>query len=127
MHNKLMTVLCMLALFSSGLHAEPEVGKAFPALTLQDQFGDEHSIKATDRLLLMSFERDVSKVVHEFLEQQDGGFLTQNHVRYISDISSMPGVITSMFALPKMRKYNYSLMLNRDDGFKKTTRPARAN
>jgi len=107
----------MVSLFSSTIHAEPKVGEPFPLMTLEDQFGIEQSINNTDRLLLMSFERDVSAAVHAFLEQQSDGFLVANNTKYISDISAMPGMITSLFALPKMRKYNYSLMLNRDKGF----------
>ena len=43
--------------------------------------------------------------------------MEEHHAKYISDISGMPGIISRMFALPKMRDYNYVLMLNREDDF----------
>ena len=107
-----------LSLFSVSLYAELKTGQPFPEITLEDQFGDQHSISKTDKLVLMSFDREVSDAVHEFLNQQPKDFLRKNNTRYISDISAMPGIITRIFALPKMRDYNYSLMLNSEENFK---------
>ncbi len=120
MKIRAIDLICLitLSLFSVSLHAELKTGQPFPAITLEDQFGHQHSISKTDRLVLISFDRDVSDAVHEYLNQQPKAFLRQNNTRYISDISAMPGIITRMFALPKMRDYNYSVMLNNDEDFK---------
>ena len=107
-----------LLLFSVSSRAELKIDQPFPGITLKDQFGDQHSIKKSDKLVLISFEREVSDAVHEFLNQQHKSFLPENNTRYISDISAMPGIITRMFALPKMREYNYTLMLNSKENFK---------
>src|SRR3546814_1459443 len=48
---------------------------------------------------------------------QKGDVFVDNHIDYISDISSMPALIAKLFALPKMRKYSFRLLLNRDDDF----------
>lgn len=106
------------AVFASSLVTALEVGQAFPKLTLEDQFGEAHEIGQTDTLVIASFYRDVSEQIHEFLNEQPKSFLDDNQTKYISDISKMPGIITKMFALPKMREYNYKFMLNREDDFK---------
>lgn len=128
MNKQILTLITFIFLFSVPVYAEknaddsavdlPKVGETFPEITLEDQFGDEQTIRNTDRLVIVSFERDVSEQVHSYLERQAEDFLVVNNARYISDISAMPGIITSLFALPKMRDYKYSLMLNRDEAMK---------
>ena len=62
-------------------------------------------------IFLVSFAKETSGKVNEFLKQQEEGFLDKNKIVYISDIHTMPSFVTSLFALPKMRKYKYTLML----------------
>ncbi|BAF72031.1 hypothetical protein [Sulfurovum sp. NBC37-1] len=100
------------------LFADIKVGDAFPKITLQDQFGKAHMLSRQDRLILMAFEKDVSIGLSDYLKNKGNTFLSQYHARFISDISSMPSFITSMFALPKMRKYPFPLLLIRDDSGK---------
>lgn len=109
--------LALIALGAS-LFAGLTVGQPFPKTVLEDQFEKEQQVLATDTLVLVSFERDVSSAVNDFLNAQSKTFLADHNTKYISDISGMPGIISKLFALPKMRDYNYSLMLNRDDDFK---------
>ena len=106
-------------LLSLSLYAGPTAGQPFPATTLEDQFEKQHTVSKTDTIVMVSFERDVSSVVNDFLNAQKKGFLADNNAKYISDISAMPKIITKMFALPKMRDYNYPLMLNYEDDFEK--------
>ena len=100
------------------LFAGVSVGQPFPPTTLEDQFGEPHTVGA-DRLVLISFERAVSDEANAFLKQQPKGFLTENGVVYIADISAMPAIISKLFALPKMRGYPYPILLNRDEEFEK--------
>ncbi len=111
-------VLFLCALFSGTLYAGPEAGQPFPELTLNDQFDNPHTVTRQDKLILISFDRDVSNTVNAFLSKQPGAFLDDHHARYISDISAMPGIITRLFALPKMKDYNYQMMLATEDEFK---------
>lgn len=66
-------------------------------------------------MLLISFDKKVSEQVHDFLSKQEKGFLNKQNARYIADISGMPSLITKMFALPKMRDYEYTLLLIKDE------------
>ena len=63
----------------------------------------------------MAFEKETSIAISNYLKTQPASFLTTHHAKYISDISSMPTIITNMFALPKMRDYPFELMLIYDD------------
>jgi len=108
-------ILLASLLFTGSLFADFKVGDTLPTITLEDQFEKEHSVEAKDTLVVMAFEKDISVVVNEYLKKQPGTYLAAHHAKFISDISTMPSFITSMFALPKMKKYPFSVMLINDD------------
>jgi hypothetical protein len=87
-------------------------GDTISPFELRDQFDKKHEINSVDyEIILFSADRDISKMVNEYLENQTSGFLYQNKAAFISDIHKMPSFITKMFALPKMKKYNYTMLL----------------
>ncbi len=89
-----------------------KIGDTLPAFTLPDQFDKKHTIDTQKyTTFIISFEKDVSAMVNEFLKNQPDNFLEANKTVYISDIHKMPSFVTSWFALPKMKEYNYILML----------------
>lgn len=108
-------LLLVSLLLTTSLFADFKVGDTLPAINLPDQFDKELSVEAKDTLLIMAFEKDISVVVNEYLKTKPGDYLASHHAKYISDISTMPSLITSMFALPKMKKYPFSVMLINDD------------
>lgn len=111
-----MKQLLLISLLLTGsLFADFKVGDTLPEIKLLDQFDQEFKVEDKDTLLIMAFEKDLSVVVNEYLKQQPKGFLAIHHAKFISDISTMPSLITSMFALPKMKKYPFSVMLINDD------------
>jgi hypothetical protein len=97
------------------LFAEFKVGDTLPKISLLDQFEKEHQVTTKDRLLILAFEKDVAGQIKEYLETKPKGFLDKNHAKYISDISHMPSMVTSWFAIPKMKKYPFSIMLIYDE------------
>ena len=102
----LISVLLTITLF-----ADFKVGDILPDITLQDQFGKTMKVTANDSLLLLTFEKEVAIQTADLLKNKPKGYLQAHHIKYISDISKMPSFITSMFALPKMKKYPFSVML----------------
>jgi hypothetical protein len=104
-------LLLISLLLTGSLFADFKVGETLPAITLPDQFDKEFTVDAKDKLLIMAFEKDISVVVNDYLKSQPKTFLETHHAKYISDISTMPSFVTSMFALPKMKKYPFSVML----------------
>ncbi len=89
-----------------------KIGDTLKPLSLPDQFDTIHTINTNDcEVFLVSFSKDTSSKVNDFLEKKENDFLEKNKIVYISDIHSMPSFVTSLFALPKMRDYKYKLML----------------
>ena len=100
-----------LLFFSTILFAEFSVGDTLPNIILADQFEKQHQVNEKDKLLILTFEKDIAEKVKQYLEVQTTDFLKKNQAKYISDISKMPSMITSLFAIPKMKKYPFPIML----------------
>lgn len=92
-----------------------KVGDRFPDIVLPDQFGEETRIEPDDKTILLAFEKKVSVKINEFLKARPATFLDEHACRYISDISSMPSLVTKVFVLPKMKDYPFKLLLIHDD------------
>lgn len=111
-----MKILITTLVLMSTLFAEIKVGEFFPKLTLVDQFNKKTEVKKKgSTTLLLSFEKDVSADIKTYLGAKEKGFLVENDMMYISDISSMPSFITRMFALPKMKKFTFKVSLIYDE------------
>ncbi len=106
-----MKTLIAVLLTAITLFAGIRVGQEFPISVLPDQFDNLIPVEAEDTLVIVSFEKDISGAIHDYLKTKPEGFLYKHQAKYISDISPMPTVITNMFALPKMREYGYPVML----------------
>jgi hypothetical protein len=64
-----MKFVMIILLFVSSLFAELEVGKGFPAYHLVDQFDNKMTIKIEgNTTLIMSFEKDVSSEIKEYID-----------------------------------------------------------
>ena len=100
-------------------HAELlAVGDVMEPYTLPDQFDKEHTLAESTRAVLIASEKKISQVINTCLASKEDGYLASKHLEYVSDISPMPAPITKLFALPKMKKQKFPIILNRDDSFK---------
>ena len=111
-----MKILFVILLLITSLFAELKVGDSFPTLTLVNQFDEKIELKKEGSLkIILSFEKDVSAGIKTFLDTQEKNFLVDNNVVYISDISKMPSLITSWFAIPKMKQFDFKVALIYDE------------
>jgi hypothetical protein len=127
-----LQILLILSLLQGCSHAPNKAiegvplaeGSVFPATPLQDQFEKEVAVGDSTPWVLFSREKEVSAIVNGVLQSHKE--LTNRGGVYIADISAMPGLVTRLFALPKMRKYPYSVALDREGVFTKLW-PTQAN
>jgi len=105
-------IIIISLLLGTALFAKIKVGENFPTLTLVDQFNTKIEVKkeGTTKLIL-SFEKDVSSAIKDFLDTKEKNYLANNNIIYISDISSIPSFIVSLFAIPKMKKFDFRIAL----------------
>ncbi len=112
-------ILMAFTLVCPGAMAEPRAyhaGDALEAIKLTDQHGEQSTVDDQTRLLIFIPDRDASKILHSALEKTSHGYLERHHTTCVADISGMPSLVTRFFALPRMRKYPYSLLLARTAG-----------
>ncbi|ADR35102.1 hypothetical protein Sulku_2443 [Sulfuricurvum kujiense DSM 16994] len=106
----------VLLLVALSVWAAPyTIGQSVMPLDLNDQFGKKIALKTMPKTLVMAFEKETSATVNDCLGKQNGTYLSEHHAAYIADISPMPTFIAEAFALPKMRKYPYTVLLIRDE------------
>lgn len=109
---KAATLLLLCLLSSVALAMEP--GERLAPWTLLDQFDAPYTLNDETHILLVARDMDGAKLVNAALEGQPKGYLEQRQAAFLADISRMPSVIATLFALPKMRDYNYRILLDRN-------------
>ena len=103
----IFSALLLLATFANALN----IGDATPTFEIKDQFEKMHKISADAKTILVAESRSTSVIVREYLLTKDTNFLVNNKAHYIADISGMPSLISKWIALPKMKKYPFSILL----------------
>ncbi|MBZ9664199.1 FAD/FMN-containing dehydrogenase [Pseudomonas sp. LMG 31766] len=109
---KIITFLLLGLLSTTALALEP--GERLAPWTLLDQHDAPYTLNDQARVLLVARDMDGAKVVNAALDGKPRGYLEQRQAVFLADISRMPGIIASLFALPKMRDYSYRILLDRD-------------
>lgn len=109
---KVITILLLSLLSTAALALEP--GERLAPWTLLDQHDAPYTLNDQTRVLLVARDMDGAKLVNVALEGKAKGYLEHRQAVFLADISRMPRVIASLFALPKMRDYSYRILLDRD-------------
>jgi hypothetical protein len=89
------------------------VGSAISAFTLEDQHGADARVDERVKVLVLSRDMAAGDVVKKALEDKDQAWLDQRAAVYVADVSRMPGLITRMIALPRMRGRPYRVVVDR--------------
>ncbi len=103
----LFTVLLGLSAIANSL----TVGSSLPTLTIKDQFEKDHVVDASVKTIVFSASKTEGATIKDFLLTKDKDFLAKNNLVYVADITGMPSIITTLFAMPKMKEYPFSVLL----------------
>lgn len=98
----------VLMMFFSVVYAEELKPQVF-----EDQFGETISLSASTQWLVFSYDKSGGEWVKDALKTLNMTDLEARGGLYVADISAMPGLITKLFALPKMKKYEFKIALDR--------------
>lgn len=111
-----MKKIIILFLISLSVWGSPySIGERMEPIELVDQFGNKKHLPSMFEFLIFASDKETSLIVHECLSKQNAEYLSSHKAAYIADISMMPTFIAEAFALPKMRKYSYRMLLIRDE------------
>lgn len=110
-----VSILAIVLSVAAAAQAEPlHVGSRLPELRLRDQHDVDATIEADVNFVIFSRDMDGGNLVKAALSEHGGATMNEAKAVYVADITRMPAVITSLFALPSMRKRDYRIILDRD-------------
>ena len=109
-----MKYLALLLALASPLAGAIEIGQPLPSWSLEDQFEQRASTDPQLKVLLVARNMDAAKLLETAMAGQPQGWLEQRGTLFVADISRMPGLVASLFALPAMRDYPYRVVLDRE-------------
>jgi hypothetical protein len=108
-------VIAFMLLLPYGLFAQPlSEGAPIEAMQFKDQFEKNLAITAQTQQLIVVFSKIEGEKVKAFLEANPT-YLREKNALYLMDITPVPGMVMSMFMLPKFKKYPYSIGLIEDE------------
>ncbi|WP_040726823.1 hypothetical protein [Thiomicrorhabdus sp. Kp2] len=106
--KKLIAVFMMLLAFSAQ-------AQTLTAQQFENQWEKPVELNAETQWVIVTQVKDAGKIVQATFADLELSDLAQHKLVYIADISGMPGFITKMFALPKMRDYAFPIALIKED------------
>ena len=106
--------LLLTAFLALGLNAASlDVNSNIENITIKDQFEKEHKLDANVKTILFASDKKTSDLLRDYLLplSEKENILEKNSAVYVADISGMPSLISKFIALPKMKKYPFSVLL----------------
>ncbi|QKF74383.1 hypothetical protein AFAEC_2240 [Aliarcobacter faecis] len=97
-----------------GLNAAPlAVDSVVENIKIKDQHEAEKIIDAKIKTILFASDKKTSDLLRDYLLplSEKENVLEKNSAVYVADISGMPSLISKFIALPKMKKYPFSVLL----------------
>ncbi len=92
-----------------------EKGQSVAPFQAKDQFENAFTFKpAETKFLLVSHDMETGKKANAVLSPLGKDYLGSKKAVYMANIFGMPG-IGRMFAMPKMKKYNHTIVLADDE------------
>jgi hypothetical protein len=91
-----------------------EIGKKLEEYNLTDQFNKQHHLTNSTKKVIFVFTKPTGHLVKSYLLTKDKNYLSDRKIDFIADVSGMPSIIFSMFALPDFKKSNYTVLLIKD-------------
>jgi hypothetical protein len=105
--------LALLCPALSGARAEPWAeGRRIEAITLPDQHGEPRAIDASVHAVLFSRDMGGGGVLKQALGDAGAALLERSGAIYVADVSRMPAMIRSLFAMPGLRRRGYPILID---------------
>jgi len=85
--------------------------------TLKDQFGKEHTITTMPKIMIISFGKETGQLISSYFNELGSEYLTNHDIKLIADVSGVPSLLRKTIIVPKMKKYNFEILLSTDKSF----------
>jgi len=120
MHRASVSVLIVVALLGSAAAASAAsygLGSRLAKVTLQDQFGAKHTIDDRVHVIVLTRDLAASDMIKAALGHNGKAVLDKYRAVYVSDLSSMPGLIRQYLAVPKLKERTYPMLIDTSGEF----------
>ena len=87
--------------------------------SLPNQFDKIHTVTNEISIIIVTFQKETTNIVNNFLSSKSSDFLDKNNSIFINNISCSTSVVVKMFTIPKMRDYKYDILLIYNENNKK--------
>ncbi|BBN59723.1 hypothetical protein [Hydrogenovibrio marinus] len=101
--------------FLNFAHAGQADAVQLTAHEFKNQWDKPAKLDASVQWVIFSHHKDGNEWVRDALNELGIKNLEERHWLYVADISGMPSFVTKLFALPKMRKYDFPIALSDDE------------
>jgi len=85
--------------------------------TLKDQFGKEHTVTTMPKIMVISFGKETGQLISSYFNELGSEYLTKHDIKLIADVSGVPSLLRKTIIVPKMKKYNFEILLSTDKSF----------
>jgi len=112
--KNMLKKIVLATLLALGLNAAPlAVDSVVDNLKIKDQNEVEKVIDTNVKTILFASDKSTSDMLRDYLLplSEKENILEKNSAVYVADISGMPSLISKFIALPKMKKYPFSVLL----------------
>ena len=103
------------ALFSVAALAQDPI-QSLPMHSFVNQWDKPTELNKKTKWLVLSQSKDAGAMVKEAFDELKVQDTSKYGLLYVADISAMPGFITKLFALPKMRDFAFPVALIKEEG-----------
>ncbi len=91
------------------------VGNSLEKLTLNDQFGEPHSLRPDTKRVIFAFSKEMGHLSNDFFVKQDPGYLAEHQALFIANVSAAPSLIRSMFIIPGLKEFKHTVLVIDDE------------
>lgn len=106
--------IVLATLLALGLNAASlNIDSSIVDIKIKDQFDKVHTLNSDVKTILFASDKGTSDMLRDYLLplSEKENILEKNSAVYVADISGMPSLISKFIALPKMKKYPFSILL----------------
>ena len=106
--------IVLATLLALGLNAASlNIDSSIVDIKIKDQFDKVHTLNSDVKTILFASDKGTSDMLRDYLLplSEKENVLEKNGAVYVADISGMPSLISKFIALPKMKKYPFSILL----------------
>ncbi|MDX4061445.1 hypothetical protein Q6A90_03610 [Aliarcobacter skirrowii] len=106
--------IVLATLLALGLNAASlNIDSSIVDIKIKDQFDKVHTLNESVKTILFASDKGTSDMLRDYLLplSEKENVLEKNGAVYVADISGMPSLISKFIALPKMKKYPFSILL----------------